>query len=196
MATAKRTRGRRQQAWQRIPALLTAWLDVSKAMMKSPMPKEALIPGVVHDEIDRFQGVMLKFSYVVYGSTDDDYFEWNHELGLNPEQYEVCIELTDTVLPRIVKALRRAWREVTYGERAPSFGGLINANGLRECLDAFVKRCRERELAIRKVVEKIEDTKARWTLAIERYWQRIKGRKRRPTPVESVARAVRDLRDY
>ena len=187
MATAKRIPGRRRQAWRRLPALLAAWAGTCKELLVVGKDRETSIPGVVWDEIERFQGFALPPRLVYYESGDSGAPEIAYEMGNRPEEYEVVIALDNRLLRLIARGLRRAWRESTRGERAPSLCGLNSARGLRDCLLESRARGLEGERAIRRVVGKVEAVEARWKLAIEQYRQKTMRRKRRPTPAESVS---------
>ena len=187
MATAKRIPGRRRQAWRRLPALLAAWAGTCKELLVVGKDRETSIPGVVWDEIERFQGFVLPPRLVYYESGDSGAPEIAYEMGNRPEEYEVVIALDNRVLRLIARGLRLAWREATRGERAPSLGGLNSARGLSDCLKESLARGLKGERAIRRVVGKVEAIEARWNLAIEQYRQKTKRRKRRPTSAESVS---------
>jgi hypothetical protein len=186
VATAKRIRGRRQQAWRRLPVLLAAWVKTCKELLVVGKDREIYIPGVVWDEIEMFQGIVLTPRVVYYESGSLGEPEYAYEMGNHPEEYDVLIVLENRVLRLIAKGLRRAWRESTRGERAPSLGGLNSAMGLHDCLKQSLARGLKGERAIRRVMDKIEEVEARWNLAIKQYRQKIRRRKRRPTPAESV----------
>ena len=134
MATTKRIPGRRRQAWRRLPVLLTAWVGTCKELVVVGEDRETSIPGVVWDEIERFQGFALPPRLVSYESGYSGAPEIAYEMGGRPEEYEVVIALDDRLLRLIARGLRRAWRESTRGERAPSLCGLNSARGLRDCL--------------------------------------------------------------
>jgi hypothetical protein len=186
VATAKQIRGRRRQAWRRLPALLAAWAGTCKELLVVGKGRETSIPGVVWDEIKRFQGFELPPRLVYYESGDSGRPEIAHEMGNRPEEYEVVIALDNRVLRLITRGLRLAWREATRGERAPSLGGLNSARGLRDCLEESLARGLKGERVIRRVVGKVEGVEARWNLAIEQYRQKTRRRKRKPTSTESV----------
>ena len=154
--------------------------------MMVPKRKAVFIQGVVYNEVERFQGVCIHYKDVFYDSLFVDKIEVTSEMAGDPEKYDVSILVDNDVLPLIVKALRRAWRDATRGERVPSLGGLNSARGLRDCLLEARGQGLEGERAISPVLKKIEETERRWNSAIELYRQEIKRRKRRPAPAESV----------
>jgi hypothetical protein len=186
VATAKQIRGRRRQAWGRLPVLLAAWAETCKELLVVGKDRETSIPGVVWDEIKRFQGFVLPPRLVYYESGDSGEPEIAHEMGNRPEEYEVLIALDNRVLRLIARGLRLAWREATRGERAPSLGGLNRAKGLHDCLEESLAHGLKGERAIRRVVGKVEAVEARWKLAIEQYRQKTKRRKRSRAAAGSV----------
>ena len=179
---------RRQQALGRLPALLAAWVKANKAMLVVP-PDSFVARAVVADEIKQFQGFDIPFEEVEYahyyeGELDDEPIVLSSR-AYPLERRDIYLQGDKRLLRQIAKALRRAWRDATAGEREPSLSGLNSAKGLRNSLQVSLDRGLGRKRALTRVVNKIEDVKARWVLAIERYRREYKPGKRRPAPDES-----------
>ena len=183
---------RRQQALDRLPALLAAWVKASKAMLTVP-PESFVARAVVADEIKQFQGFAIPFEEVDYehfydGELDDEPIA-SCSRGYPLERRDIYLRGDKRLLRQIVKALRRAWRDAT-GEREPSLGGLNSAKGLRACLVKSLGDGLDLKRSLSRVRNKIEDTEARWNHALEQYRQKIKPSKRRPAPAESPPQFV------